>query len=78
MELCLRAQTESGLTDGELTAAAERLCAAHPAKNVLILPPDFTRYHSKAGFLTNACYPYNAARGAEVDILPTLGTPRAV
>lgn len=78
MELCLRATTETGLTDGELTAAAERLCAAHPAKNVLLLPPDFTRYHSKAGFLTSACYRWYAARGAVVDVLPTLGTHRAM
>lgn len=78
MELCLRAKTDAGLTDGELTAALERLCAAHPAKKVLILPPDFTRYHSKAGFLTNVCYHYYADRGAEVDILPTLGTHRAM
>lgn len=78
MELCLRATTEKGLTDGELTAAAERLCAAHPAKNVLLLPPDFTRYHSKAGFLTSACYRWYAARGAVVDVLPTLGTHRAM
>ena len=78
MELCLRATTESGLTDGELTAAVERLCIEHPAKKVLLLPPDFTRYHSKAGFLTNACYHYYAARGASVDILPTLGTHRAM
>ena len=78
MELCLRATTESGLTDGELTAAVERLCIEHPAKKVLLLPPDFTRYHSKAGFLTNASYHYYAARGASVDILPTLGTHRAM
>lgn len=78
MELCLRAQNESGLTDGELTAAIERLCAAHPAKKVLLLPPDFTRYHSKAGFLTGACYRWYTACGAEVDVLPTLGTHRAM
>jgi len=78
MELCLRAKTETGLTDAELTAAVERRCAAHPAKKVLLLPPDFTRYHSKAGFLTSACYRWYAARGAGVDVLPTLGTHRAM
>ena len=78
MELCLRATTEAGLTDGELRAAVERLCAAHPAKKVLLLPPDFTRFHSKAGFLTNVCYHFYADRSAEVDVLPTLGTHRAM
>ena len=76
MDLCLRAQTEAGLTDDELKQALEALLAAHPAKRVLILPPDFTRFHSKAGFITNVCYHFYADRGAEVDILPTLGTHR--
>ena len=74
MDLCLRAQTEAGLTDGELKAALTTLLSTRPAKRVLILPPDFTRYHSKAGFLTNVSYHYYADLGAEVDILPTLGT----
>ena len=78
MDLCLRAQTEAGLTDGELKAALLALLSTRPAKRVLILPPDFTRFHSKAGFLTNVCYHYYADRGAEVDILPTLGTHRAM
>ncbi|HWQ07010.1 MAG TPA: lactate racemase domain-containing protein [Feifaniaceae bacterium] len=78
MDLCLRAQTEAGLTDGELKAALTTLLSTRPAKRVLILPPDFTRFHSKAGFLTNVCYHYYADRGAEVDILPTLGTHRAM
>ena len=25
-------------------------------KNILLLPPDYTRYHSKAGPITNALY----------------------
>ncbi|NCD17472.1 MAG: DUF2088 domain-containing protein, partial [Actinobacteria bacterium] len=78
MDLCLRAQNDAGLTDGELKAALTTLLSARPARRVLILPPDFTRYHSKAGFLTNVCYHYYSNRGAEVDILPTLGTHRAM
>jgi len=74
MELCLRAKDEQGLSDGELRAGLEALLATHPAKKVLIIPPDYTRYHSKAGFITNVCYHYYADRGAEVDILPALGT----
>jgi len=78
MDLCLSAQTDAGLTDGELKAALTTLLSKRPAKRVLILPPDFTRYHSKAGFLTNVCYHYYADRGVEVDVLPTLGTHRAM
>ena len=65
MELCLRATTEQGLTDDELRAGLTALLERHPAKKVLLLPPDYTRYYSKAGFLTQVCYSYYAARGAE-------------
>ena len=76
MELCLRATTEQGLTDDELRAEVTALLERHPAKKVLLLPPDYTRYYSKAGFLTQVCYSFYTARGAEVDLLPTLGTHR--
>ena len=45
---------------------------------MLILPPDYTRYHSKAGFLSQVCYAHYTEIGATVDILPTLGTHRAM
>lgn len=76
MELCLRATTEQGLTDDELRAELVALLERHTAKKVLLLPPDYTRYYSKAGFLTQVCYSYYTAYGAEVDLLPTLGTHR--
>jgi nickel-dependent lactate racemase len=78
MEICLRANDASGLTDEQIRDALIPFCDAHPAKKVLILPPDYTRYHSKAGFITNVCYHHYADDGAEVDILPTLGTHRAM
>lgn len=74
MELCLRAKDEFGLSDEELHAALIGLCAAHPARKVLIIPPDYTRYHSKAGFITNVCYHSYTEHGAQVDILPSVGT----
>lgn len=74
MELCLRAKEETGLTDAEIRAGLEKLLSAHPAKKVLLIPPDYTRYHSKAGFISNVCYHYYVDRGAEVDVLPALGT----
>lgn len=76
MELRLQATNEQGLSDAALKDGLTGLLDAHPAKRVLILPPDYTRYHSKAGFLTNVCYHYYTDRGAKVDILPTLGTHR--
>jgi nickel-dependent lactate racemase len=41
-------------------------------KKVLALPPDFTRYHSRAGELTSYAYQYFGT--ALADVLPALGT----
>ncbi len=41
-------------------------------KKVLALPPDFTRYHSRAGELTSYSYQYFG--NAMTDVLPALGT----
>ncbi|MFO7448356.1 MAG: lactate racemase domain-containing protein [Ignavibacteriaceae bacterium] len=41
-------------------------------KRVLAVPPDITRYHSFAGFLTELAYEYYG--GKLVDVLPALGT----
>ncbi len=41
-------------------------------KKVLAIPPDFTRYHSRAGELTTFAYDYY--RKKMTDILPALGT----
>jgi nickel-dependent lactate racemase len=41
-------------------------------KKVLVIPPDFTRFHSRAGELT--CYAYEYFGKRLTDILPALGT----
>lgn len=41
-------------------------------KNVLVIPPDYTRYHSRAGELTTYAYAYYGDKLK--DILPALGT----
>jgi len=41
-------------------------------KKVLVIPPDFTRYHSRAGELTNFAWQYYSE--VLTDILPALGT----
>ena len=43
-------------------------------RKVLIIPPDFTRFHSNAGLITNICYHALTERGVTVDIMPALGT----
>lgn len=41
-------------------------------QRVLAIPPDFTRYHSQAGFLTELIWKYYGE--ALVDVLPAIGT----
>ena len=41
-------------------------------QRVLVVPPDFTRFHSQAGVLTKLIYDYYETR--LTDVLPALGT----
>ena len=68
------ANSEKGLESHEIEEALIESLDGRSLKNVLILPPDFTRYHSNAGFITNYYYHYLTDRGCNVDLLPTLGT----
>ena len=43
-----------------------------PRKKVLVIPPDFTRFHSRAGEITTMLYKYY--KESLKDILPALGT----
>ena len=63
-----------GLTDDEIRNVLAKAVEGRNPHRVLVIPPDFTRFHSNAGFITNFYYHYFADRGAEVDILPALGT----
>ena len=62
------------MTREEIKAALEQSLEGRVLKHVLIIPPDFTRFHSNAGFITNTYYHLLTARGCQVDILPALGT----
>ena len=59
------------LTRRAAEEARKRICP-HPRK-VLLLPPDITRAHSGAGWITEALYQYFDALGADVHLIPTLG-----
>ncbi len=78
MELYLTAKDRNGLSQNEIRQALLRSLEGKDPKKVLILPPDFTRYHSGAGFITNVYYHALTERGAQVDILPALGTHEAM
>ena len=74
MEIFLREQNADGLSREEIRAALLKSLEGHTYKNVLILPPDFTRFHSNAGYITNVYYHALTDMGANVDIMPALGT----
>ena len=73
-DIILRAEQETGLADEAIEAALKKSLKGRQLKKVLIIPPDFTRYHSNAGLITQICYRLLTQRGIEVDILPALGT----
>ncbi|MDA1044935.1 MAG: D-mannonate epimerase [Verrucomicrobia bacterium] len=64
--------TPADLKSG-LFAALEKLGSR---KNVIAVPPDFTRFHSRAGELTQYAYAYYG--NALKDVLPALGTHTAM
>lgn len=74
MEIFKIASREEGLSQQELASAVLESLEGRSLKKVLLLPPDFTRFHSNAGLLTNLYYHALTERGVEVDILPALGT----
>jgi len=74
MEIFKVADSEHGLSAEEIRAALWESLRGRTLKNVLILPPDFTRYHSNAGMITNVYYHMLTEQGVNVDVLPALGT----
>lgn len=68
---------EKGLSLDQLKdGLVEALKKIGDKKKVLIIPPDFTRFHSFAGNLT--CYAWEYYGGKITDILPALGTHTAM
>jgi nickel-dependent lactate racemase len=59
------------LTERSADEARRRICPA--PKRVLLLPPDITRAHSGAGYITERLYRLFTEAGAEVHVIPTLG-----
>ena len=74
MENFYYASCETGLSREEIREAILQSLEGRILKNVLIIPPDFTRFHSNAGYITNVYYHALVEMGCEVDILPALGT----
>lgn len=74
MEKFYYEKNDKGLTREEISNALLKSLENRELENVLIIPPDFTRFHSNAGFITNVYYNELTSRGCQVDILPALGT----
>jgi len=66
-------------TDAEIDSLFSRVLAQACAElgkisSVLLIPPDITRFHSRAGFLTGIAYRELTKAGIAVKVLPALGT----
>ena len=78
MEDIYKIAANGGISDTELKGALEKSLTGRTLKKVLILPPDFTRFHSQAGLITSIYYHLLTERGVQVDIMPALGTHEPV
>ena len=72
------AESPEGLSFEEIKEALLLSLEGREVKKALLLPPDFTRFHSNAGLITNICWHTLREQGAEVDIMPALGTHEPV
>jgi carbohydrate kinase (thermoresistant glucokinase family) len=63
------------ISTGELRAHIESVAAsALTGDRILLVPPDHTRLHSRAGEITAMLYELLVGRGGTVGVLPALGT----
>ena len=79
MDIFKIAEEGSVIYDAEIAKLLEQALADWESrrgavKNALVIPPDFTRFHSNAGFITQVFYRLLTGKGANVDVLPALGT----
>lgn len=70
------------MTIAELAAHVEAVVESHVlgvgAQRVLLVPPDHTRLHSRAGEITASLYARLIGAGCDVAVLPALGTHAAM
>lgn len=78
MEDIYKLAAHGGISDAELRDALQMSLAGRTLKKVLIIPPDFTRFHSQAGLITNIYYHLLTDAGCQVDVMPALGTHEPV
>ena len=74
MEIFVRETEDGGLARQQIENAVRQSIDNKNLRKVLLIPPDFTRYHSNAGPITNLYYHILSDAGADVDIMPALGS----
>ena len=72
-EIDRTAPAGSYLTEEEIGRALAEFLAGERPRRVLLLPPDYTRLHSRAGMIT-AKLVETLSPSCEVDVMPALGT----
>jgi nickel-dependent lactate racemase len=61
--------------DSLFSPSLARACSeTAPVSSALLIPPDITRFHSRAGFLTGIAWRELTRAGVAVTVLPALGT----
>ena len=73
MSISIIAKSNSSIHDSKLFEALKESLDGRALKKVLIIPPDFTRFHSGAGKIVAEYYRL-LKNDCQVDILPALGT----
>jgi len=73
----IRLTSDTGITDSELESSLKTVISGRTLRKVLLLPPDATRSHSKAGEITRLLYDMLNGR-CHIDIMPALGTHEAM
>jgi nickel-dependent lactate racemase len=66
-------ENQNGLSNEVISQAIKDSIKDIKLKKILIIPPDITRFHSKAGYITNQYY-HLLKDTVEIDIMPALGT----
>lgn len=67
-------RSTDGLSENEIKEALTKSLEGKNLRKVLLIPPDYTRMYSGAGMLTRIYYDLLEKSGAEIDVMPALGT----
>lgn len=78
MQMFYVAKDGNGLSLEEIREAVAHSLEGKSFRKALLIPPDYTRYYSNAGLISNIYYHFLSDMGCHVDVLPALGTHAAM